>query len=244
MNLNLHPMSRFTLPASRATGLVALLAALSSTGAGALELDYQHQYVDKDREHKDKFMIIEDLPHGFGMAFEAVTETAETHDGQPGKAYSRLTKDALKAKLKYSHKLTKTLKIKPKFTFSKGEDKKSYKTAVKFPYELTNRLSVSPGYYHKVTTYDEQGKRNKNDDSWQLGAKYKFERFSVGVAHKEVYSNELLFDNKKRNYNNKALLEFKATPHFTPYLEVADVEVDEETNERQVRYRVGVRYEF
>ncbi|MGP4928743.1 oligogalacturonate-specific porin KdgM family protein, partial [Pseudomonas lundensis] len=77
-----------------------------------------------------------------------------------------------------------------------------------------------------------------------LGGKYKTEHMSIGVARKEIYSNQIAFDGKKRNYSNKLYIDYKLTHSFTPYVEVADVYVDKNTDERQARYRVGFKYKF
>lgn len=217
---------------------------IASTTTQALELEYQHQYSEVEREHKDKVMLTQALDNGLAFSFEAVMATAPDSDGQPGKAFSRLTKDELKAKVKYSHKLGDKWKVKPKFTYAVGEDKKSYKPAFKVSYALTDKFSITPGYYHKLTRYDEEGKADKHDDALELGAKYKFGLLSVGIGRKQIYSNQIVFDGTRRNYSNKLLFEYKLTKHFTPYLEMADVYVDKNTDQRQARYRVGCSYEF
>lgn len=217
---------------------------IASTTTQALELEYQHQYSEVEREHKDKVMLTQALDNGLAFSFEAVMATAPDSDGQPGKAFSRLTKDELKAKVKYSHKLGDKWKVKPKFTYAVGEDKKSYKPAFKVSYALTDKFSITPGYYHKLTRYDEEGKADKHDDALELGAKYKFGLLSVGIGRKQIYSNQIVFNGTRRNYSNKLLFEYKLTKHFTPYLEMADVYVDKNTDQRQTRYRVGCSYEF
>ncbi|MBM1184243.1 porin [Pseudomonas lundensis] len=211
--------------------------------AQALELDYQHQYNEKDRDHTDKVMITQALDNGLAFSFQFVASPAEKSNGQPGQPFEHMTKDSLKGKVKYSHKLTKHLKFKPKFTYSQGKDKKSYKPALKFPYELGYGFSATPGYYYKVTTY-KNGNETKRDNVWSLGGKYKMEHMSIGVARKEIYSNQIAFDGKKRNYSNKLYIDYKLTHSFTPYVEVADVYVDKNTDERQARYRVGFKYKF
>ncbi|WPN99969.1 porin [Pseudomonas sp. MUP55] len=217
---------------------------VASTTTQALELDYQHQYSEVEREHKDKVMLTQALDNGLAFSFEAVMATAPDSDGGPGKAFSRLTKDELKAKVKYSHKLGAQWKLKPKFTYADGKDKKSYKPSLKVSYALTDKFSITPGYYHKLTRYDETGKADKHDDAVELGAKYKFGLLSVGVGRKQIYSNQIVFDGTRKNYSNKLLLEYKLTKRLTPYLEVADVYVDKDTDQRQARYRVGFSYEF
>ena len=217
---------------------------IASTTTQALELDYQHQYSEVEREHKDKVMLTQALDNGLAFSFEAVMATAPDGDGQPGKAFSRLTKDELKAKVKYSHKLGAHWKVKPKFTYADGKDKKSYKPALKVSYAITDRFSITPGYYHKLTRYDAEGKADKHDNAVELGAKYKFGLLSVGVGRKQIYSNQIVFDGTRKNYSNKVLFEYKLTKRLTPYLEVADVYVDKNTDQRQARYRVGFSYEF
>ena len=66
----------------------------------------------------------------------------------------------------------------------------------------------------------------------------------IGIARKEIYSNQIAFDGKKRNYSNKFVIDYKVTHRFIPYFEVADVYVDKDTDERQARYRVGFKYKF
>ena len=217
---------------------------IASTTTQALELDYQHQYSEVEREHKDKVMLTQALDNDLAFSFEAVMAMAPDGDGQPGKAFSRLTKDELKAKVKYSHKLGAHWKVKPKFTYADGKDKKSYKPALKVSYAITDRFSITPGYYHKLTRYDEEGKADKHDNAVELGAKYKFGLLSVGVGRKQIYSNQIVFDGTRKNYSNKVLFEYKLTKRLTPYLEVADVYVDKNTDQRQARYRVGFSYEF
>ncbi|NIL17020.1 porin [Pseudomonas sp. AN3A02] len=228
--------------AIRRISLIGLVVA--STTAHALELDYQHQYSEVDREHKDKVMLTQALDNGLAFSFESVMNTAPDKDGQPGKAFSRLTKDELKAKVKYSHKLGPKWKVKPKFTYAVAKDKKSYKPSLKVSYAVTEKFSITPGYYYKLTHYDASGKEDKKDNVIELGAKYKFGQLSVGVGRKQIYSDQVVFDGTKNNYSNKVLFEYKVNKQFTPYLEVADVYVDKNTDQRQARYRLGFKYEF
>ena len=89
-------------------GLLLMPAAVQ-----ALELDYQHQYNEKERDHTDKVMITQALDNGLAFSFQFVASPAEKSNGQPGQPFEHMTKDSLKGKVKYSHKLTKHLKFKP-----------------------------------------------------------------------------------------------------------------------------------
>ncbi|WP_203007952.1 oligogalacturonate-specific porin KdgM family protein [Pseudomonas paraversuta] len=246
------PRNAHVCKPGRYNGLIAALCftalegalMLMPTASHALDLDYQHQYNEKDRDHTDKVMITQALDNGLAFSFQMVASPAVKENGQPGQPFEHMTKDSLKGKVKYSHKLTKRLKFKPKFTYSQGKDKKSYKPAFKFPYELNNSFSVIPGYYYKLTTYKDDGKESKRDNVWSLGGKYRTDRMSIGIARKEIYSNQIAFDGKKRNYSNKFVIDYKVTHRFIPYFEVADVYVDKDTDERQARYRVGFKYKF
>ncbi|EAB4029703.1 hypothetical protein FZH45_21565, partial [Salmonella enterica] len=52
------------------------------------------------------------------------------------------------------------------------------------------------------------------------------------------------FDNKKTNYEHNVALAWKLNKSFTPYVEVGNVAVRNNTDERQTRYRVGLQYHF
>lgn len=227
--------------------VLAIGAALMMGCTGAMAdytLNYQHQYSDKKKKHVDKVMITKGFENDLSISLQAVMGTADTSNGEPGSAFSRLTKDSIKGKVSYSYKLGDSFKLKPKFTYTHGKDKKSYKPSLKLSYSLTDAFSVTPGYYQKFTHYDEQGQRTKRDEVWSIGAKYKFDKLTVGAGHKRVHSNTIVFDGENNNYSNKLAFEYKLTKQFRPYVEVADVYVSKKTDERQARYRVGFKYKF
>lgn len=207
-------------------------------------LNYQHQYAEKKKKNVDKVMISKSLENNLTFSLQAVMGTADTNSGEPGKAFSRLTKDSIKGKVGYSYKFGDDFKIKPKFTYTHGKAKKSYKPSLKIGYSLTDRLTVTPGYNQKITHYDEHGQRSKRDEVWKVGVKYKFDRLTMGAGHKRVHSNTILYDNDNNNYSNKLAFEYKVTKQFRPYFQLSDVYVSKKTDERQARYRLGFKYKF
>lgn len=207
-------------------------------------LNYQHQYAEKKKKNVDKIMLTKALENKLAFSLQAVMGTADTNNGEPGKAYSKLTKDSLKGKVGYSHKLSDELKLKPKFTYTHGKEKKSYKPSLKLGYSPTENFTITPGYNQKITHYDEHGRRSKRDEVWKIGAKYKFERLTIGAGHKRTHSNTILYDGDNNNYSNKLAFEYRMNKQFRPYFEVADVYVSSKTDERQARYRVGFKYKI
>ncbi|ECW3266594.1 hypothetical protein F3Y50_20730, partial [Salmonella enterica] len=57
-------------------------------------------------------------------------------------------------------------------------------------------------------------------------------------------SDQIKFDNKKTNYEHNVALAWKLNKSFTPYVEVGNVAVRNNTDKRQTRYRVGLQYHF
>ncbi|AJI96240.1 outer membrane beta-barrel domain protein [Yersinia ruckeri] len=214
-----------------------------SSSLQAATLDYRHEYADRTRINKDRIAIIETLPNGIGFYVDASVKSGGV-DGEQDKYLSDLVTNAIELGASYNYKITDRITLQPGFIFESGQDTSIYKPYLKVQYNLDSGIYIAGRYrydYARKTAYHNDDEKTNRFDTY-IG--YNFDKLNLGYNFTWMDSNQIKYDNKKTNYEHNMALSWKLNKSFTPYAEVGNVAVKNNSDERQTRYRVGLQYNF
>ncbi|AKA39131.1 oligogalacturonate-specific porin KdgM family protein [Yersinia ruckeri] len=214
-----------------------------SSSLQAATLDYRHEYADRTRINKDRIAIIETLPNGIGFYVDASVKSGGV-DGEQDKYLSDLVTNAIELGASYNYKITDRITLQPGFIFESGQDTSIYKPYLKVQYNLDSGVYIAGRYrydYARKTAYNNDDEKTNRFDTY-IG--YTFDKLNLGYNFTWMDSNQIKYDNKKTNYEHNVALSWKLNKSFTPYAEVGNVAVKNNSDERQTRYRVGLQYNF
>lgn len=222
-------------------GMVSFIA--FSSYLQAANLDYRHEYADRTRINKDRIAIIEKLPNGIGFYVDASVKSGGV-DGEQDKHLSDLVANAIELGVSYNYKVTDHFVLQPGFIFESGPDTSIYKPYLRGQYNFDSGVYMAGRYRYdyarKTANYNDDEKTNRFDT--YIG--YVFDELKLEYNFTWMDSDQIKFDNKKTNYEHNVALAWKLNKSFTPYVEVGNVAVRNNTDERQTRYRVGLQYHF
>ena len=223
------------------SGLASLLAFSAATQAATL--DFRHEYADTTRINKDRIAIIETLPNGIGFYIDASVKSGGVN-GEQDKFLSDLVTNAIELGTSYDYKLADNVILQPGFIFESGTDIAIYKPYLKLQYNFDSGVYVAGRYrydYARKTAYLVDDEKTNRFDTF-IG--YAYDQLKIEYDFTWMDSDQIKFDNKKTNYEHNVALSWKINKSFTPYVEVGNVAVNKNTDERQTRYRVGLQYNF
>ncbi|EHV9142469.1 hypothetical protein K1K55_004037 [Salmonella enterica] len=214
-----------------------------SAATQAATIDFRHEYADITRINKDRIAIIETLPNGIGLYVDASVKSGGVNNEQD-KFLSDLVTNAIELGTSYNYKLTDNITLQPGFIFESGTDVAIYKPYLKTQYNFDSGVYVAGRYrydYARKTAYNTEDEKTNRFDTF-IG--YAYQKLKIEYDFTWMDSDQIKFDNKKTNYEHNVALSWKINPSFTPYLEVGNVAVNKNTDNRQTRYRVGLQYNF
>ncbi|MEH5143199.1 oligogalacturonate-specific porin KdgM family protein [Enterobacter cloacae] len=222
-------------------GLVSFVA--FSSYVQAATLDYRHEYADRSRINKDRIAIIETLPNGIGFYIDASVKSGGVN-GEQDKYLSDLVSNAIELGGSYNFKLSDNVILQPGFIFESGQDTSIYKPYLKLQYNFESGVYMAGRYRYdyarKTANYSNDEKTNRFDT--YIG--YALDKLKLEYNFTWMDSDQIKFDNKKTNYEHNVALAWKLNKSFTPYLEVGNISVRTNSDERQTRYRIGLQYNF
>lgn len=209
----------------------------------AATLDYRHEYADRSRINKDRIAIIETLPNGIGFYIDASVKSGGVN-GEQDKYLSDLVANAIELGGSYNFKLSDNVILQPGFIFESGQDTSIYKPYLKLQYNFESGFYMAGRYRYdyarKTANYSNDEKTNRFDT--YIG--YALDKLKLEYNFTWMDSDQIKFDNKKTNYEHNVALAWKLNKSFTPYLEVGNISVRTNSDERQTRYRIGLQYNF
>ncbi|EDV0071423.1 hypothetical protein XZ90_001448 [Salmonella enterica subsp. enterica] len=209
----------------------------------AATIDYRHEYSDRTRINKDRIAIIETLPNGIGFYVDASVKSGGV-DGEKDKFLSDLVTNAIELGASYNYKITDRVTLQPGFIFESGQDTSIYKPYLKVQYNFDSGIYAAGRYrydYARKTAYHNDDEKTNRFDTF-IG--YTFDKLKLEYDFTWMDSDKIKYDNKKTNYEHNVALSWKLNKSFTPYVEVGNVAVKTNSDERQTRYRVGLQYNF
>lgn len=204
--------------------------------AHADTLDYRHEYIDNGK-NKDRLKLTHKFDSGVKFSVEVRWKGAQ-------KPYNNIQGDGHKETIAYDYKLYDFFTVSPELAIQSNENALTYKPAVDL------RLNTpSYGYTGFKFTYEytkeSENKPKTEVDKSEVYAGKKFGPVDVKLNYTYKQSPDTVLSNNNKNDSQyRFMLNYDVNKSFTPYLEVANVSGSKTKNERQTRYRVGIKYNF
>ncbi|MDA0149175.1 oligogalacturonate-specific porin KdgM family protein [Vibrio sp. LaRot3] len=231
--------------------VVASLLAAGTTQALANDykttIEYRHQYVDGAQKHADRFKAFIDTGKNIGFELDA------RYANQDG-AYDAMSLGGSEFSAFYYKKLDDNWVGIAGASLDFTSEGLVYVPYARLNYAFDNGLRIQGRYKWKLWDYAQQGtdgnsyhSKIQQFDTW-LGYKtgdwdfqYEFQFW------KEMESNaQPLFDNGSTDHlhNVRVMYSIKTSDgeNWRPFVEVGQVKLNRTSDERQLRYRVGIKY--
>lgn len=230
--------------------LVALFpAGWASADTGYI--NYRHQYAESTRMHADRVKFGTRLDSGWGFEGELKYKTAGDRQDV---AFDNTVGSGHELTASYQYRLNSQWMLTPSFALESIEKSTAYKMGLKATYKVTDALSVSGRYRYDSIKLDRDKVNEDMPDHAQDDQSINRYDAYINYAPKGPWAYEyqltyydadyIRYDSGKKDYEQNAVLKYKWDKHWVPFVEVGDMKVDAYDDERQLRLRVGVQYNF
>ncbi len=220
-----------------------------SIAAHAVTFDYRHETNDKaGNNHKDRLLMSHRFANGFGLSLEGKWKGSQDKN----KAYDETVSNGTEVVASYVHKINKTFQIEPGFSLDTSSSSNNYRPYLRGKANLTDDLSDSlrfgtnytrnSGKIGTETDSSENGYNLTSVISWKFLKDYQLD---YELDYKKANSaGVILADNESYDWTHDFKLTYKFDKNWSPYMAIGNVSGSKSTDERQTRYRVGVKYSF
>ncbi|HGY9614503.1 oligogalacturonate-specific porin KdgM family protein [Vibrio harveyi] len=237
----------FTLPVA---SVLSASTAFASDGWPHGFVDYRHEYLAKDEKHYDRVMMGNFFSNGLGVLAELRYATNEGQDRNTWDPAS-LTNNGmgLSAVYKFTPLDSKKFWLEPVFWLDSSKWWTTYEYGLSAGYDFTRewRLSGRFRYDMDKATSDSKkyGATDRNNKRYDVWLRYNPAdtnlRFTLNGVY---YDNDYITANsKKTDYALDLKVGYKMGS-WEPYVRVGDRRASKITDERQVRYRLGLTYSW
>lgn len=219
-------------------GCTLLAAAFYSS---AVTLDFRHEYYEDSKSHRDRILVSHRFANGLGFSVEGKFKSGGDSADKP---FSDIVDNGSEYSVSYQHNLLAQLSIQPGLEFETTASKSIYKPYLRAQYNFPNGVYLSGRYRYEYVRETASGKEDEHinrGDLW-LGYKWRALTFEANYVYRE--SDQIKYNNKKNDYEYNGRVAWKATANWTPYMEIGNISVYQNRDDRQARYRVGLQYSF
>ncbi|WP_137674680.1 oligogalacturonate-specific porin KdgM family protein [Agarivorans sp. Toyoura001] len=225
----------------KSSSLVMLIGGVSllSVNAMATSVDFRHEYKSDTKQHASRVKMAHTFENNFSMALELKFK------GEEGKFMEDLQSNGSEIDLGYRYKINDQWALIPGMPIEFGTSGTTYKPQLRLTYtpEKVKGLSVS-GRYRLDVKPGEDVKKYRHRYTANIG--YKYQQWAFGLESNYYYadnSDYLLYNNDRTNYENNFTIHY-SIGDWTPWLEFGDVSVSDQSSQRELRSRIGLRYNF
>lgn len=220
-----------------------------SIAAHAVTFDYRHETNDKaGNNHKDRLLMSHRFANGFGLSLEGKWKGSQDKN----KAYDETVSNGTEVVASYVHKINKTFQIEPGFSLDTSSSSNNYCPYLRGKANLTDDLSASLRYrpYYKRNSGNIGTSKDTSENGYNLTSvlSWKFLKdyqLDYELDYKKANSaGVILADNESYDWTHDFKLTYKFDKNWSPYMAIGNVSGSKATDERQTRYRVGVKYSF
>lgn len=223
---------------------IAALAgfALASVSAHAVTIDLRHEYTDDSKVQKDRVLISHRFVNGFGFSVEA---KAKSGGNDPDKAWNDIVDNGDEYIANYQFKVMPDFTFQPGIALETSSSKSIYKPYLRGQYNWSNGVYLVGRYRYEYTRNTASGKEDEHVNRGDLWGGYKIQKwiFEGNYVYKksEDYNR---YDNGKDDYELNFKIAYSIDKNWRPYIQLGNVSVRSDSDERQTRYRVGLQYTF
>ncbi|BDR35816.1 TPA: oligogalacturonate-specific porin KdgM family protein [Photobacterium damselae] len=234
---------------------VVIASTLVTAGGQALAndykttIEYRHQYVDGANKHSDRIKAFLDTGKGVGFELDA-----RYNNDEKDKMFDSMSMNGSEFSAFYYKRLNPNTVGLVGMSLDFVPDGLVYVPYVRLNYKFDNNIRVQGRYKWKLWDYSMTGpsgdsyhSKIQEFDAW-LG--YNTQNWDFQYEFqiwKEMESNALpQFDNDDINYLHNFRLMYtyktKDDTSWRPFIEVGNVSQSRYTDNRQTRYRMGIKY--
>ncbi|GHA53111.1 oligogalacturonate-specific porin KdgM family protein [Photobacterium aphoticum] len=234
---------------------VVIATSLLSVGTHALAndykttIEYRHQYVDGGNKHSDRIKAFLDTGKGLGFELDA-----RYNNDQKDNMFDSMNMNGSEFSAFYYTKLNPNTVGLVGMSLDFSEPGLIYVPYARLNYKFDNNIRVQARYKWKLWDYGMTGQdgssyhsKIQQFDTW-LG--YNIQNWDFQYEFniwKEMESNgKPLFDNDDMNYlhNFRLMYTYKTAEGtiWRPFVEVGNISQSNITDDRQTRYRMGIKY--
>lgn len=205
------------------------VASLISTSAVAVTIDYRHEMQDQSgNTHKDRLLMSHRFANGFGLSLEGKWKGAQDKD----KPFNETVSNGTEVVASYVYKINNTFSIEPGFSLDSNSTSNNYR-----PYYKRTSANINTP---KDTS--ENGYNLTSVISYKIAKDYQLD---YEIDYKQANkAGVVLADKENYDWSHDLKLTYKWDKNWSPYMALGNVSGSKNTDERQTRYRVGVKYSF
>ncbi len=229
--------------------ILLLTVPLITLSAHAVTFDYRHETNDSGgNNHKDRLSVSHRFANGFGLSLEGKWKGAQDKD----KAFDETVSNGTEVVASYVHKFNNTFQIEPGFSLESSSSTNNYRPYLRGKVSLTDDISASLRYrpYYKRNASNIGTQKDTSENGYNLTSvlSWKFLKnyqLDYELDYKKANSaGVVLADNESYDWTHDFKLTYKLDKNWSPYMAIGNVSGSKLTDERQTRYRVGVKYSF
>ncbi|QMI06952.1 oligogalacturonate-specific porin KdgM family protein [Citrobacter sp. RHB25-C09] len=217
-----------------------LLLPLTVTSAHAVYVDVRHEYLDDSKANYDRAYISHRFANGFGFAIEAISKSG---GDDTNKAFNDLETQGNEYTLSYQFK-TGDVAWQPGFVLETGDGYSNYKPYFRAHWTLNESWWLGARYRFEYVRRSSDVRDDDTINRMDVWAGYKWNNFdwTIEGIYKKADKYDL-YDGGKDNYEYNFRTAY-IIDQWSPFVEVGNVSVSSNSDERQTRFRVGLGYTF
>lgn len=222
---------------------------LVSMAAQAVTFDYRHELTDAGgNSHKDRLLMSHRFANGFGLSLEGKWKGAQNKD----KMYHETVSNGTEVVASYVYKFNPTFQLEPGFSLDSSSSSNNYRPYLRGKVNITKDIGASLRYrpYYKRLSTNIGGSKDTSETGYNLTTvlSWKFLKdYSLDYEFDYKKANSagvILSDNEDYEWTHDVKLTWNIDKNWAPYTAIGNVPGSKTTDERQTRYRVGVKYSF
>ncbi|MFF6013080.1 MULTISPECIES: oligogalacturonate-specific porin KdgM family protein [unclassified Rahnella] len=213
---------------------------LAVTNAHAVYMDVRHEYLDDSKANYDRVYISNRFSNGFGFAVEAISKSG---GDDTNKAFNDLEVQGNEYTVNYQFS-SGPVAWQPGFVLETGSGYSTYKPYLRSTWTINESWWLGARYRFEYTRRSSDSREDDTVNRMDVWAGYKWNNFdwTLEGIYKKADKYDL-YNNSKYNYEYNFRTAY-IIGAWSPFVEVGNVSVRSNSDERQTRFRVGLGYTF
>ncbi|MCL1142172.1 oligogalacturonate-specific porin KdgM family protein [Shewanella gaetbuli] len=224
---------------SRSLLLITAIVSSVCFDASAASIDFRHEYKGETDQHASRIKMGNTFDNNLSISLELKFK------GENGEFMDNLQSNGTEIDVGYKIKLNDEWTLAPGMPIEFGNSGSTYKPQIRLTYQPAALKGWSfSGRYRLDLKPGEDIKRYRHRYTANIVYKYNLWSFNFeGNYYYADNSEYLLYDDDRTNYENNLTINYKMGK-WTPWVEFGDVSISNDSNDRELRSRVGIRYSF
>lgn len=207
-------------------------------------VEYRHEYRDGSKKQTDRFKVFLDTGENIGFEFDA------RYGNKDDNAFDSIYLSGSELNVFYYTNINQKTLFLAGNSFDFSPDGVVYVPFVRLNYNFNNSFRINGRYKWKIWDYGMEGESQKKYHSkiQQLDTFLGYKTGSFDFEYEldlfiEMAGGSLpQYNNKRWDYENNLRVVYNLNKNWRPFSEIGDIRESKYTNDRQIRYRVGIKY--